>query len=102
MVVAFGGDELAQWDGDEGGEGVGYWLEVRAEDGEGLVELGGHFCLVESFFWGGLTWSWVGCLTWEGVGTLCWYCERDRCQVILCPSRQGTVPTVLRRNATTK
>jgi len=43
VVVAFWGDEVAEGGGDEGGEGMGYWLEVRAEDGEGLVELGGHF-----------------------------------------------------------
>ena len=45
MVVAFCGDEVAEGSGDEGGEGVSYWLEVGAEYGEGLVELGGHFCL---------------------------------------------------------
>ena len=45
MVVAFYGDEVAEGSGDEGGEGVSYWLEVGAEYGEDLVELGGHFCL---------------------------------------------------------
>lgn len=53
---------------------MGYWLEVGAEDGEGLVELGGHFLLAaRDLAVVGFCVLAVG--LWNSVGV-------ERCQVI--------------------